>query len=200
MLDLTSSGILELLTHYGYIVIFPISILEGPIVSVLAGFLVSVGKLNMILVFLLLLAGDLIGDTLYYSLGRFFRRKKIPRWLVFLGIRAENVHFFAHFFKQHDWKILMVGKAQAVGSVILFSAGLARMPYGPFLFYNFLASVPKIMLFEGIGFYFGEAYHRVEVYFDIFGVISLLLALLLLGGYFVFKRYLKMQYEELQEK
>lgn len=200
MLDLSNTGILALLTHYGYAIIFPISILEGPMVATLAGFLVSIGSLNAIIVFLLLLLGDMLGDTLYYALGRFTRRGKVPRWLGFLGIADHNVHIFEHYFQKHDWKIILLGKTQAVGSVILFSAGFAKMPYKKFMGYNIVGSIPKIILFEGIGFYFGEAYNRLSTYFDYAAVASLALALVLLGGYWLFKRYLKTHYEELKDE
>jgi membrane protein DedA with SNARE-associated domain len=198
MLDLSTSGILELLTQYGYAIIFPISIIEGPMVAALAGFLVSVGRLNAVLVFLLLLLGDMIGDTLYYCLGYFFRRGKVPKWLGYIGIKDHNVHVFEHYFQKHDWKIILLGKTQAVGVVILFSAGFARMSYKKFMAYNVLGSTPKIILFEGIGFYFGESYKQLDSYFNYAAIASMALALALLGGYFLFKRYLKTHYEELK--
>jgi membrane protein DedA with SNARE-associated domain len=199
MLDLNVQGILELMTQYGYAILFPVSILEGPIVATLAGFLVSLGKLDPFIVFGILLCGDIVGDTIYYFLGRVFRREKVPRWLSFLGITEHNVHIFESYFKKHDWKIILLAKTQAVGSVILFTAGFARMPYRKFILLNIAGSIPKIILFEGIGFYFGEAYHQLNTYFGYAAWISLGTAVVLLGGYFLFKRYLKTHYEELQQ-
>jgi membrane protein DedA with SNARE-associated domain len=36
------------LVHYKYVVLFPIMVVEGPIITVLAGFLASLGSLNLL--------------------------------------------------------------------------------------------------------------------------------------------------------
>lgn len=199
MVDLSNTGILALLTHYGYAIIFPISIVEGPMVAALAGFLVSIGDLDAVLVFLLLLLGDMVGDTLYYLLGYFSRGKKVPRWLGIFGIREDNVKTFDRYFHEHDWKIILLGKTQPVGGAILFSAGFSKMSYKRFMAYNIVGSIPKIILFEGIGYYFGEAYNKLGTYFDYAAGASFVIALVLLGGYFLFKRYLKSHFVELHD-
>src|SRR6185369_7099489 len=83
--------IFQLLMHYKYLVIFPIAVVEGPIISIITGFLASLGKLNFWAGFGVVAMADLVGDTLYYSLGRFGREKLIARFGKFLGLHAENV-------------------------------------------------------------------------------------------------------------
>lgn len=199
MLSFSHSDLLALLMQYGYAIIFPISILEGPVVAMLAGFLVSTGALNAWIVFALLMLGDTVGDALYYAVGRFFRGQKVPHWLGWIGITDENVHRFEHFFHQHHLKILLLAKTQAIGGVVLFTAGFARAPFWRYLWYNFLGSLPKVLLFQVAGFYVGQAFTRIDKVLDFFSIGSFVFAVVLLGGYFVFKRYLKTHYKELNE-
>ncbi len=200
MLGFTNTELLDLLTQYGYGIVFPISVLEGPIIATLSGFLVSLKVFNPFLATLVLILGDLVGDTLYYGLGRAFRRKKIPGWLRFVGIRDDNVHTFEGYFHKHDWKIILLGKTQAVGSAILFTAGFAKIPYKRYMLYNLLGSAPKVLLFEAIGYYFGKAYTEFDSYLNAIGLLSFLFAAFMLLAYFLFKRYLKSHYTELKNE
>ena len=58
---------------YGLPALFAAMVLEGPLATVLAAFFASRGLLGISQVFLLALAADLTGDTLYYLLGRMGR-------------------------------------------------------------------------------------------------------------------------------
>lgn len=200
MLGFTNIELLDLLTQYGYGIVFPVSILEGPIVATLSGFLVSLGVFNLVYVTLILVLGDLVGDTLYYLLGRAFRRKKVPRWFRFFGIRDDNVHTFEGYFHKHDWKIILLGKTQAVGAAILFTAGFVKLPYKKYMLYNLLGSAPKVLLFEAVGYYFGKAYTELDSYVNTVGLLSFLFASFMLLAYFLFKRYLKTHYAELKNE
>ena len=182
--------IVVLLTTYKYWIFFPIAVLEGPIITVLAGFLVSLGYFNVSIVFVLAMIGDLVGDALYYALGHWGGRRFIDRWGRYIGVTKERVQAMEQRFLRYDWKILLVGKAQPIGPAILFSAGLVRMPFGRFLFYNCIATAPKIALLETVGFYFGRGYATVNTYLDYAGVVTFGIAIVLLTAYWFFGRYI----------
>lgn len=196
----TTAHLFALLATYGYAILFPLSVVEGPVVAMIAGFFVSTGALNGVLVFCLLMAGDMVGDTLYYGLGKMFRRKKIPRILQAIGITEPRVQRFDLLFEKHDWKILLLGKTQAVGGVILFSAGFARMPYLPFLAYNFIGSLPKVLLFLVIGYYFGNALKDLDHVVSDVALISFGLAVLLLISYVILKAAIRVHFKELRNE
>lgn len=198
MLGLTLSNIILLINQYGYIILFPISIIEGPIVSVIAGFLVSVSSLNGIVVFFILMAGDLVGDTLYYILGLASRHGFVIRWGKYVGITTERVTKLEKYFKRHDWKILLIGKTQPIGSAILFTAGMIKMPLKKFIGYNLLASVPKVLLFEFAGFYLGRVYGTLDGYTDNLAIIFGTITFVLITIYIMIKRYLRSTNPDLQ--
>src|SRR3989344_2135523 len=55
----------ELLLTYRYAIIFPVAVVEGPIISILSGLLIASGAVNAYWVFLLLVAADIIGDVIF---------------------------------------------------------------------------------------------------------------------------------------
>ncbi len=197
MLGLTLPKILALLTQYGYILIFPISVVEGPIVSVISGFLVSLGYFNIIIVFFILLLGDLVGDVIFYTLGFLSRHSFIKSFGKYIGINEERVAILEKHFKSHDWKILLIGKTQPIGAAILFSAGVARMPLRKYVLYNVIGSVPKVIIFLLIGYYFGDAYKKIAVYLDYTGLISIVIITLLIASYLLIKLYTKSKNKDL---
>ncbi|MFH0804797.1 MAG: DedA family protein [Patescibacteria group bacterium] len=184
--------ITQWLIQYGYFVLFPIMVIEGPIITVIAGFLSSVGALNPFIAYAVVVAGDLAGDSIYYFLGRSGRYTSIERWGRFLGITPARVARLETHFGSHTGKTLIAGKlTHAVGSVILTAAGVARVPYRRFLWYNFLATIPKSLVFLLIGFYFGSAIARINRFLT-FGTLAMiaLLALTVLG-YAAMQRWAK---------
>lgn len=185
----TPESIVALLQHYGYWVLLPIATLEGPFISLLAGLLVGMGILSAPISFGVLMLGDMIGDTIYYSMGYFARRKHFPSWYRYLGITEERVAKLEKHFKNHDWKILFFAKTQALGSVILFSGGFAHMPYKKYMVYNVLGSLPKVALFLTVGYHFIKGYEQIDGFVNLAGIFSILVGVTLLLGYWAFTRY-----------
>lgn len=192
-MNFTLASLIEILSSYGYAIIFPIAILEGPLVAIAAGLLVSRGILAVIPTTLILIAGDLLGDTFYYSLGRYGGRNLGRRWGNYIGVTEERVEKLEHYFKNNDWKLILFSKTQAIGATILFSAGVVKMKFRRFIGFNFIGSIPKAILFQLIGYYFGESTSEANLRSAVSyaGIGSFVIAGLLLGSYILMKRYLQ---------
>ena len=175
--------IILLLGKYGYLVIFPISVLEGPIVSIAVGFLVSLGTLHPAIAFLVLLAGDIAGDVFYYYLGRWGHGSFTKSLAMKLGATPERLLRFERDIKENDIKLLALNKLHAAGSLLLFFAGATRMNLTRFIVINTLASVPKVAVFLFLGYWFGTGYRSIGPYLDAFGILSLLLPIIFLLWY-----------------
>jgi membrane protein DedA with SNARE-associated domain len=183
------SELITLLSAYKYFLLFPLTVVEGPITMVLAGFLVSLGQLDFLLAYVVVVAADLIGDGFYYALGYFGRERFVLRWGHYIGITPERIARLEKHFQRHDGKTLIMSKlAHAVGVVVLVAAGLTRMPFGRFLWYNLLPTLPKALLLLALGFYFGQAYDRIQSYLDYTALGMVLLVLILLLVYFAVKQ------------
>ena len=196
MIPTASAALTATLITYGYWAIFPIAVIEGPIVSIVAGFFVSTGHFGALSVFMLLVIADLVGDSMYYALGRFGGKHAIERWGSYVGVHEERIARFKELFDRHDWKVLFLGKASAVGSVILTAAGVAQMPYIRFMWLNLLGSTPKVLLFLGIGYFIGDSYVKADAYLKYGGIISTLVAIALVMVWIAIGGYVKKQTEE----
>jgi len=181
-------SIVALITTYKYALLFPISVIEGPIVSVIGGFLIVHGLLSIFSTYLILLAGDIVGDTLYYSIGRFGGRKFIHKWGKSFGIKEEKVIKLEKHFEKHAGKTILIGKTQAVGGLFLAAAGLSKMPYLKFIGFNIVGTIPKSALLLAIGFSIGNAYKIINDYLGYYAIITTTILLTATAVYFFMKR------------
>lgn len=180
----TPDQIVQLLTHYGYLILLPIAVLEGPIISIIAGFLASQGILGFFFSYLILLLGDLGGDVIYYSIGRWGGFRFISRWGSKIGVTTERIAKVDRHFVDHGGKTLLFGKwTQTVGAPILVTAGIIKMPFWRYILFNILGSIPKSLVLITLGFYFGRSYNKWIGYIDI---ISWILFGLVIIGFLIY--------------
>lgn len=184
--------IFEIILVYKYYFLFPAVIIEGPIITVIAGFLSVQGLMNFYLAFLVIVAGDLAGDAAYYALGRWGRKNFIEKYGKFIGISPAKIAGLENNFKSSGGKIIIFGKlAHGIGTVFLVAAGASRMPFIKFMFYNLIATAPKSVILLLIGYFFGHAWSKIGDYFDYFALGALILAIGLLVLYYLTTRVIK---------
>ena len=153
--------IVHLLRHYEYLALIPLVIIEGPIVTIIAGFLTAHGFYNFSAALSVIVLSDLFGDSIYYVLGKWGRLGVIDKWGRFLGITAKRVLTIDKYFERHGAKILFLGKLSVgIGAAILVAAGMANVAYRKFIWINLLATIPKSFVLLVAGFYFGQAYKQ----------------------------------------
>ena len=165
---------LVLLEQYKYLIIFPIMVIEGPIVTVISGFLVYLGFLNIFITFPLLVVGDLIGDALHYILGKYGRRSVwIMKSIRFLGYSDDRENLIEEHFKKHLGKTLLLAKvSHGVGGIIQIASGVVRVNFYEFLKYCFVGTVPKALVLFVVGFYLGSSYAKIDNFFDTIALIT----------------------------
>lgn len=164
---MTPDQIVALVDQYKYLILLPFTIFEGPIATVIGGFLASIGVLNFFLVFLISLLGDFLGDSMWWTIGKSSRSKFLSRLLHRIGMNKDRFTRIESHFKNNGMKTLFIGKfIYGFETVSLLAAGAARVPYWRFTFYTMLPSIPKSLLFTVIGYYFGHAYNKINDYLD----------------------------------
>lgn len=181
--------VMQWLLHYKYFVLFPVMVVEGPMITVIAGFLSSLGYLNIFVVYVVVVIGDLVGDSIYYAGGRWGRKRFVRRWGRYVGIRMERIMQLQEYFAKHKAKTLIVAKlSHAIGAPVLVAAGVANVPYWQFVGINFLAALPKSLVLLLIGFYFGKGYAKISEYLDYTALGTVALAALLIMLYLIKKK------------
>ncbi len=178
--------IIALLSHFKYWVLFPLSIVEGPIIAVIAGLLCSKEFLNPLYAWVIIVMGDITGDSLVYMLGRWGKStplREISRWLGFTDAKMARTRFF---FEANPTRTISLSKIiLGVGVAGIYMAGNARVPYKKFIGVCLVTSAAQYVAYIGIGILFGEAYRQINQYLNYFTSITLLVAVALVLFFFI---------------
>jgi len=177
---------LVLLLKYKYLILLPITIFEGPSISIVAGAFIATGYLNPFIVYGIVILGDMIGDTFYYCIGRFGGFYSKLRH--FFKIDDKRMIIIEEMFMNNGPKILFLGKAQGLGAIVLMAGGLVKYPYKLFMLYNIIATLLKSLILILIGFYFGKEYAVANNYITKIGIF-LSFAFLVIAYFYMRKKF-----------
>jgi membrane protein DedA with SNARE-associated domain len=170
--------IVNLLIQYKYLLIFPLAIVEGPIIAVIAGFLCTSGFLNPYLVFPIIVIGDLIGDTICYLLGRWGVPKFIKRFSYRFGLSNEKIDRARLFFDSNPNATISISKITlGIGVAGIYIAGNVGVPYKKFIRICLVTSFLQYVIYLSIGLLFGHAYIRINHYLNYFASFSIITVL-----------------------
>jgi membrane protein DedA with SNARE-associated domain len=184
----TPDHFVQWLLLYRYLILFPLVALEGPIITVIAGSLVATSFMSAPVAFLVIVAGDLFGDSFYYFLGKWGGTKFVERWGRFFGINPKLAEDLKNHFDSHAGKTLFLGKiSHGIGGIFLAAAGMADMPYSRFIWFNFLATLIKSATLLLIGYYFGQALTRINSIVQLVAFVLIILLIVALA-YYIFSR------------
>jgi membrane protein DedA with SNARE-associated domain len=194
-----------LVHHYGLIALFLIVMLEsggvplpGETALVAAGVFASQGDLNIVEVIAVAAAAAIIGDNMGYWIGRTGGRKLLERWKL-LSRWTEGVLPWAEgFFHRHGAKTIFIGRFFSVLRVTAaWMAGVSRMPWMKFLFWNAAGGICWAALVGLVAYYLGHAAADAINRYGLIGGAALvvLAALALVGFHFWKKRLLRAESE-----
>ncbi len=168
VLSMTPDQLAHLVSLYGYLVIFPFAIIEGPILTVIGGFLVSLGLLNPVLIYLVVVAGDAVGDSGCYAIGR-YGSKLVHRFGKYIALTPERIEVAKKFFHENHHRAVMASKLiHGIGMTGLIAAGSLHVPYARFVRTCFLVSAAQAFALLMIGILFGHAYILIGQYLSYF--------------------------------
>lgn len=171
MIDLSLQKIIVLLTLYKYEILFPISVIEGPIATVIAGFLFSLHIMNWFIIYVVVVLGDITGDTLMYSFGR-FGGKYIKKYGSKLGVTETRLESAKKTFNNHHHKTIIASKlVHGIGVSGIVAAGILKIPYVRFIKTCLAVTLLQSALFLIIGIFFGHAYQQISYYFNNYAAI-----------------------------
>ncbi|MGO8737086.1 MAG: DedA family protein [Terriglobia bacterium] len=195
MIESIFQTLTDFFARYGYWVVFFGVMLEngglplpGETVLLFAGFLAYQGQIKLVWAIGVAIAGATLGDSLGYTLGRYGGN-------AFFGRYVKRFRFLAHrfedakglFLRRGHWAVFtgrfITGLRVLAGPL----AGLFKMPYLRFLFFNFTGAVVWATAIGCVGFLFGNSWNDLaHVIKDLHRVAQGLVAVLALVGLIVY--------------
>jgi len=168
-------ALIAFIVNYGYWALFIGMVIEGPVITILGGFLTSLGFFYLPYVYAIILVADTIGDTIAYAIGYFGRKKVLLKLFGWLQITEDKLLGIEEFFQEHGGKSVFVSKFIAgTGSWTLITAGISKMDIKKFYTYSLGAAFIKTALYLGIGLFFGSMYKVIIQWMDLAGTVALL--------------------------
>ncbi len=163
--------ITQFIQEYGYWILYPLTILEGPLATLAGGGLAALGLLKVELVFIISLFGDLTMDLALYAVG-FFGNQRLRSFIgrhPKIEIRRKKLQTF---FEKHGGKVIFLVKITVGLSYITFiTAGMIRMPLKKFLFFSFLGGMIWSGILVTIGYFYGNLYKTIGQHIEWAGFI-----------------------------
>lgn len=129
--------------------------LPGDSLLFVAGTLAGAGHLNILIIYISLLAAAIIGDTVNYWIGhhigiRAFSKEKSR---IF---KKEYLERTREFYEKYGGKTIILARFfPIIRTFAPFVAGVGKMHYNTFLFYNVIGGFLWITIFTFAGYFFG---------------------------------------------
>lgn len=177
----------ELISAYGtltYVILFAIIFAETGLVvfpflpgdSLLfaAGTLSALGSLHLPAILLLFITAAIVGDSVNYWIGNLLGQKVVDNKNIKF-INQEHIDKTEAFFKKHGGKAIVLARfVPIVRTFAPFVAGVGKMHYETFLFYNVVGGIIWVGLFTLAGYFFGNIpFVKEHFEFVIFGIIGI---------------------------
>jgi len=171
--------------HYGLVFVFGIVCLEsaglwlpGETALIAAGVYASKGHLSISGVIAVAAAGAILGDNIGYWLGREGGRRLLYRYAWLTRFADRVIPTAERFFARHGGKAVFLarffGGVRVTGA---WMAGITRMPWWRFLFWNAAGGITWAVGVGLVAFYAGKAAADAIARYGVYGGIALAIVL-----------------------
>jgi len=155
----------------GYIILFILMFIEGPIATLLASFLSSMGIFNIFYILILSFLGNMIPDTLLFLFGRYSRKRQVESIAEKFGLSKKALVKLEDGLKRHSIKTLILLKSTKFISVFgIVVLGFLKLSSKKFFISVVIFNILFSIIFASIGFFSGVAFSKVLTYSNYIGV------------------------------
>ncbi len=183
---------LTLANQFKYPLVLLITIFEGPILMIVGGFLLHEGVFSLVPLFLTIAAGDLVGDVIWYCIGRYFAEPLLRKHGHFLSVTPVLFEKGKILFRKYETKILLISKMTlgfGMALVTLMVAGATHVRFRTYMLLNMIGEVFLVTVLLIIGYFFGNLYNYIADSFKAaFFIGALAIAAVMLYGFSIYMR------------
>ena len=169
--------------------------LPSEIILPFAGFLVSQGKMNLVLVATIGALGCNLGSAVAYAVGHHAGRRALMRWGKFVLLSPHDLERADHFFARFGGAAVLIARVLPVlRTFIALPAGIAQMPLWRFHIYTFIGSWPWCFLLAWIGMLLGDRWGsdprmKMAFHYADYGIVLLVVLAVLWFGWQRWRSY-----------
>jgi membrane protein DedA with SNARE-associated domain len=172
--------VLDLLQRYGYIItlwattsenVFILGIVTpGEVFVPIAGLAAAFDVLDLRLLYVIGVFGEMLGNNISYVIGRKGGRPIVDKYGKRFRIDTQRIERAENFVKRHGPAAVTIGRfVPGVKNFIPTLAGAAKMGFLRFQLFSLLGAVPYVALLLAAGYFFGES---LEVILEVYGYVG----------------------------
>lgn len=182
---------IELIIEYRYLILIPLSLIEGPMVAFIAGTLASLGYFSLPILGVFFLVRDVAMDALYYFSGYFWGDTHFAKKMLKKLHIDSNLNGIRTQWEKHPARTLIIGKlSYGIAGAFIVVAGMIKMRMLTFFKYGLLVAVVQYGTLLLLGYFFGNAFggniKRIleNIIYVIAGITLFISAYYILSWYF----------------
>lgn len=155
-----AESLTELILQYRYWILIPLSLVEGPVVALVAGTLAAVGYFNIYLLCVLFFIRDVGLDLGYYAMGHFGGRTAFAqKMLKKIGVTPDHLEHVRGLWTKRPGVTMLIGKlSYGIASAFIVVAGMIKMRLRDFVFYGSLVAILQYGTLLLLGYFFGATF------------------------------------------
>jgi len=187
------------LNQWGYYVLFLMTFFEtsaflgflvpGESMVVIAGLLASRGVLELGDVIWVASVGAIMGDTVGYFIGYRFGEGFFLKYGKNFFFKKEYLDEAKGFFDKHGGKTVFFGRFMAwLRAFAPVVAGISRMHYPRFLFFNLAGGIVWATIFSLLGYFVGNSWDIIKIYLGRIGIFGFICGVIIIYLYFLYTK------------
>lgn len=187
--------LLQLMEAYGYGAMFIAMALENaniPIPSEVvlgfAGFLISQGIFEFWTTFFIACAAGVVGSIISYWLGSYGGRPLLLKYGKYILFNEHKFNLAESMFNKYGGAAVLICRClPGVRTFISFPAGVARYPFGKFVIFTIIGTIPWTLLLVWAGSILGSHW-RDLIQYNHFFLIAVIVIFVGAAAFFFWKR------------
>ncbi|MGI0073353.1 MAG: DedA family protein [Nitrosotalea sp.] len=157
--------------------------IPSEVIMPFSGYLVSIGKFNVIYVIIAGSIGNLAGSLIAYFVGIYLGRGFVLRYGKYVLLKKSHLEFAESYFKKYGDRSTFISRLlPAIRTYVSLPAGVAKMNLKKFAAYTFVGSVIWNSALTYIGITLGEEWNSIRkysTYFDAIVIIAVIVAIIM---------------------
>ena len=183
--------VIDFFKNFGYLGVLLALCFEfvpAEIVLPMAGFWVSQGEYNYILMVIAGTIGGTIGPITLYALGLYGGRPLVIKYGKFFLINEKQVNAADRFFEKYGAGVAFFARfLPVVRTAISVPCGMTKVPLGKFTLYTFCAMLPITALYIYLGMILQENWEQASTLFAKYSQPFIIAIVVFIVCFFIYK-------------